>query len=319
MSCRGTTRAGRKCCLTSDSSFKEAEPLRRGGDYCLFHAQPFATIPCLTECPLSLEVIFLDLETTGVSILEDRVVELAAIQLHSTGDMLGCIFSTTVAVESNILDARGAEAANVHGISHEEISAGPAFPEAWNRFLQFVESLSDNHMQETCMDSDDECAELPTISQEPPIILLAAHNGIKFDFALLFIECYRHRLDMSVFEKWIFVDTMHVMSAVKDVVWPCCKLQCLAVHACDAEELRAHRARDDCVALLRVMSCVAVRLGIRLHRLLHAFGVQVNFISSISQISSMIECNEKQYSHTYLLQCALCLIHAFPDQKICFT
>ena len=110
MSCRGVTRAGRKCTLTAGSSLKEAEPLRRGCDYCLFHACPFAANPCLSKCPQPLEIIFLDLETTGVSVVDDRVVELAAVQILP-GNLPGCSFSTTVWVETGILETRGQEAA----------------------------------------------------------------------------------------------------------------------------------------------------------------------------------------------------------------
>ena len=224
MACCGVTRAGRKCKLTADSTLKEAEPLRRGSDYCLFHARPFAANPCLSECPQSLEIILLDLETTGVSVVEDRIVELAAIQIPLAGNMPGRTFSTTVAVDNHILETRGQEAAAVHGISQAEIAAGPPFPEAWHRFLQFVESLSNFQIQDPSIDSDDEPTGLPAISEEPPIILIGAHNGIKFDFAMLLFECYRHNLDMSVFEQWIFVDTMHVVSAAKEMIGSCLKL-----------------------------------------------------------------------------------------------
>jgi hypothetical protein len=288
MSCCGVTRAGRKCALTADSSLKEAEPLRRGGDYCLFHARPFAAKPCVSECPQALEIIFLDLETTGVSVVEDRIVELAAVQILP-GGISGYSFSMTVFVESDILEARGQEAAQVHGIGQAEIAISPTFPEVWKAFLHFLESLSNFHIQEPSSDSDDDPGELPVISEEPPVILIGAHNGIKFDFAMLLFECYRHNVDTSVFEQWVVVDTMHVVAAAKEIMGSCLKLQCLAFHACDQEELRAHRARDDCVALCRVIVFVASRLGVSFRRLLHAFAVRLDLPISLAQVSSMIE------------------------------
>jgi len=57
-----------------------------------------------------MEIIFLDLETTGVSVVEDRIVELAAIQILPS-DLPGCAFSATVFVETDILETRGQEAA----------------------------------------------------------------------------------------------------------------------------------------------------------------------------------------------------------------
>ena len=288
MSCCGVTRAGRKCTLTADSSLKEAEPLRRGSKYCLFHARPFAANPCLSECPQSLEIIFLDLETTGVSVVNDRIVELAAVQILPS-NLPGCSFSTTVWVETDILEARGQEAARVHGIAQVEMAVSPTFPEVWCAFLCFIDALTNFHIQDSSSDSDDELRELPLIAEEPPVVLIGAHNGIKFDFAMLLFECYRHNLDTSVFERWVFVDTMHIVAATREIMGSCLKLQCLAFHACDQEELRAHRARDDCVALCRVMVYTASRLGVSFRRLLHAFAERLDLPTSLAQVSSMIE------------------------------
>ena len=222
MSCCGVTRAGRKCTLTRDSALKEAEPLRRGGTHCLFHARPFTTIPCLSEHPQSIEILFLDLETTGVSVVEDRIVELAAVQVLPSSEFSGCSFSSTVFVETQLLEARGQEAELVHGISQAEIAASPTFADVWKAFLQFVESLSNYHLQESHSDSDDDNPKgLPVTSEEYPLILIGAHNGIKFDFAMLLFECYRHHMDMAVFEKWIFVDTMHIGFAAREIMGSC--------------------------------------------------------------------------------------------------
>ena len=70
--CRGVTRAGKRCSinsasqLTSDTGRPAAEPLRRGGDYCLFHAKTFCTIEVEERSHSQLIIILLDLETTGV-------------------------------------------------------------------------------------------------------------------------------------------------------------------------------------------------------------------------------------------------------------
>ena len=47
--CQGIARSGKRCSITStsqltnDSGRLAADPLKRGGDYCLFHAKPFCT------------------------------------------------------------------------------------------------------------------------------------------------------------------------------------------------------------------------------------------------------------------------------------
>ena len=163
MSCRGVTRAGQRCTLTASSALKEAEPLRKGSDFCLFHSRPFAAHPCLGECPQALEIIFLDLETTGVSVVEDRIVELAAVQILPS-NLPGFSFSTTVFVETDILEKRSQEAAQVHGIGQLEIAVSPTFPEVWKAFMHFLGSLSNSYIQESASDTDDDPSELPMIA-----------------------------------------------------------------------------------------------------------------------------------------------------------
>ena len=55
-----------------------AEPLRKGSPYCLFHTRPFATKPVCETGPVV--ALYMDLETTGVDVVKDRVVEIAALQ-----------------------------------------------------------------------------------------------------------------------------------------------------------------------------------------------------------------------------------------------
>ena len=112
--CAGITRAGKQCSITGASTFVDdhgrlvAEPLRRGGNYCTFHAKPFCTTPVETE--RDCVVIILDLETTGVDITRDRIVEMAATRVPLDTRFLGECFSMIVKVDPMILDERGAAA-----------------------------------------------------------------------------------------------------------------------------------------------------------------------------------------------------------------
>ena len=85
--CQGIARSGKRCSITStsqltnDSGRLAADPLRRGGDYCLFHAKPFCTKEIAENADHQLVVILIDLESTGIDISQDRIVELAALHV----------------------------------------------------------------------------------------------------------------------------------------------------------------------------------------------------------------------------------------------
>ena len=184
--CRGQTRAGRPCSITATCSLTDergrlaAEPLKRGGEYCLFHAKPFVVRPAAVETARSAIIVFLDLETTGVDVARDRVVELAAMRApEDSRSSLGGSFCTVVRVDPAILRERGGAAAAVHGIADEEIAQGPCFPEAWRRFLDWTDFLLNTAVTESEPDTDDDDPHLPRLPDEPPILLLAAHNGVR--------------------------------------------------------------------------------------------------------------------------------------------
>ena len=105
--CCGVTRAGRPCSLTSESTLVDdkgrsvAAPLRRGGDRCIIHAQPFSTRP-VANLSGNLVILMLDLETTGVDATQDRIVELSAVQALPKSP--GACFSTVVQVDGRGLN-----------------------------------------------------------------------------------------------------------------------------------------------------------------------------------------------------------------------
>ena len=213
--------------------------------------------------------------------------------MHAPQDprLFGGSFSTTVKVDADLLKERGAAAAAVHGITDEEIAAGPSFPVAWSRFLSWIEFLLNNAVNETD-DSEDEPEEHHIV--ENPILLLAGHNAIRFDFPLLLCECQHNKISLCCFEHWLFADTLHICQAFPD--HGCSKLQCLIRSLSGGEDLRAHRALDDCVALRRVVIALAWKAGVSLPSLMHSFAVAVDLDSSIAQISVLLkpsQCNAK--------------------------
>ena len=244
----------------------------------MFHARPFCTIPAEDFTGAAI-ILMLDLETSGLVVNRDMVVEIAACEAPSHPAALGASFATVVAGASG-------DASAVHGISLEEIAQGPRFAEAWSRFVAFADGLVDFSLQEESSDSEDDGSPRPPRPlSEPPDILIVAHNGMRFDFAMLLFECQRHSVSWAPLERWLFVDTLDVLRAF-GAVGECLKLQCLAKIAGGADGLRAHRALDDCVALRGVMECVAARLGSScLLQLLRPFAVRLDAAASMAHVS----------------------------------
>ena len=96
----------------------------------------------------------------------DRIVELAATQGHDQAHLPGASFSEVVRVpEETQRSASAQAAAAVHGIADDEIALGTTFPESWSRFLAFVEGCSNNMIQESEEDTDEEPLQAPSRSR----------------------------------------------------------------------------------------------------------------------------------------------------------
>ena len=288
--CSAITKAGKQCSVTSLSNWRDdhgrlvAEPLQKGGECCLLHAKPFCTKAVQVDDVDGerLLIIILDLETTGIDIAKDRILEIAAVHAHGDARMgCGC-FSTTVRVDPDILQERGSVAFEVHGITDEEIRQGPSFEQAWTRFLTWIDDVS-NTATKYASESDDEMGS-PTLL-ENPVVVLAGHNSIRFDFPLLLCELLRHNLSTAVFERWYFADTLHVFKDCNR--YGCIKLQCLAKDTM-TDPGHAHRALDDCIALRKITDIFAHRLGTSTRHLLSLYLVELDLTSSIAHLSVLI-------------------------------
>ena len=108
-----------------------------------------------------------------------RIVEIAAVQAFDSVSLPGASFAAVVRAPDEILRTPGAQAAAaVHGICDDEISGSPPFPVVWGRFLEFVEGVLNNYVEDVS-DGDEEGSMLgpPRPPESPPTILAAAHNG----------------------------------------------------------------------------------------------------------------------------------------------
>ena len=276
--CCGVTRAGRRCLISSTSLLVDrtrnilaALPLRRGSQFCTFHAKHLCTRTA--KFPVQLpHIFFLDLETTGLDPLTCNIVEIAAVNLRS-----GSVFSSTVAptTQSN------KHAELVNGIDATELLHSPKFPTAFHRFWQFVEDLCTTLPAKQARDW--RSTEGHAAREE---VVLVAHNAKRFDVVVLACECMRHHIGLQCFEGWLFADSLDLVTALRSPITAdeiahklslsCGKLQCMvsqftATSACAAVPQIAvapHRALADALSLRNVVGSLCEQLGVTVEYLL---------------------------------------------------
>ena len=217
-------------------------------------------------------VVYLDLETTGLDIANDYIVEIGLISCF------GQVYTTVIHPPSfNHQDTP------IHGIPEVELVQGPAFEVAFKRMVGFLQGLIDFAISDDGS-SDDGVETQPRLKDNPPEILLAAHNGFKFDFSMLFKECHRNGVPLQWFTMWKYVDTLHVVNALDTHVYGGCKkLQCM-LRGITEHQLRAHRALDDAIALREVVDCIAMRMGMSSFELLRNFVREIDLVESIAHL-----------------------------------
>lgn len=83
---------------------------------------------------LNRPLAFIDLETTGINISQDRIVEIAIIKIMPDGSRQ---------VKRKLINPQmpiPAEASSVHGITDEMVKDAPTFKQAANELKQFIEN-----------------------------------------------------------------------------------------------------------------------------------------------------------------------------------
>jgi DNA polymerase III subunit epsilon len=117
---------------------------------------------------LKLPLCFFDLETTGVNITQDRIIEIAVIKLMPNGETIR---------KSNLINPTipiTAESTAIHGISNEDVAGKPTFKEVAKEYLKFFEGAD-----------------------------LAGFNILKFDMPMLVEEFLRAEIDFDYSRKKI--------------------------------------------------------------------------------------------------------------------
>ena len=275
--CEGITRAGRRCAVTNQTDFRDgagrlvAEPLRQGSRVCLFHLDLFCTVP--VSAPDDFVVFFFDLETSGLDVLHDAVLEIAI-----TAHLSGAQFATTV------LPQRLPEGMGVHGIEQDELLSGVPFDRAFDRMVEFLQDIIKDQLFGKYASREEFMDELKkeTIGSEllsqcsshrllHPVVLLAGHNGLKFDFPMLVSECLRHDCNVFQLVEFYYCDTLPLARAFATHIGDACaRLQCLA-RCCCCGTGRQHRALEDTVVLRSVVQHCADYSGVSVQKLLGRF------------------------------------------------
>jgi len=114
------------------------------------------------ELNLKKPLVILDLETTGVSIATDRIVEISALKVHPGGaeDWLTMRLNPGIPISP--------EATRIHGISDADVANAPHFKDVAKRIASFLEGCD-----------------------------LAGFNSMKFDIPILCEEFLRVNFDFN--------------------------------------------------------------------------------------------------------------------------
>ena len=123
---------------------------------------------------LSRPIAFLDLETTGVNLGTDRIVEIAIVRIKPDGTRK--IMRTLLNPEMRISD----ESTSIHGISNEMVKDAPTFKQAAGEIKQFLDGCD-----------------------------LGGYNSNKFDIPLLVEEFLRVGVDFQI-EKRKCIDAQRI-------------------------------------------------------------------------------------------------------------
>ena len=129
---------------------------------------------------LEKPIVFFDLETTGLQITKDRIVEISILKIFPNGNKE----SNTWLINPTIPIPK--ETSLIHGISDDDVKNEPTFKELSNKILDIIKNCD-----------------------------LAGYNSNKFDIPLLieeFMRCNIH-LDMSKIKKIDIQNIFHKLEA----------------------------------------------------------------------------------------------------------
>ena len=128
---------------------------------------------------LTRPLAFIDLETTGVNLATDRIVEIAIVKVLPDG---------THQIKRKLINPQmpiPASSTNIHGITDEMVKDAPSFKQVANEMRQFIDNCD-----------------------------LAGYNSNRFDLPLLVEEFLRSGLEFDVTERHL-VDVQKIYHFMK--------------------------------------------------------------------------------------------------------
>lgn len=126
------------------------------------------------QLKLKNPVVFLDLETTGIDIAKDRIVEIALLKIQLDGTEKELLQRVNPGIPIS------AEATRIHGITNEDVAAEPSFREVAKQMAKFIEGCD-----------------------------LAGYNSNRFDIPMLAEEFLRADVDIDL-KKRKFIDVQAI-------------------------------------------------------------------------------------------------------------
>jgi DNA polymerase III subunit epsilon len=130
--------------------------------------------PYFMQLNLKNPVVFLDLETTGIDIVKDRIVEIALLKVQLDGSEKELLQRVNPGIPIS------PEATRIHGITNEDVAGEPAFKEVAKQLAKFIEGCD-----------------------------LAGYNSNRFDIPLLAEEFLRADIDIEL-KKRKFIDVQAI-------------------------------------------------------------------------------------------------------------
>lgn len=127
---------------------------------------------------LDKPLAFFDLETTGINISTDRIVELSILKIMPDGQQ------QTLTMRINPGIPISAESSAIHGITNEDVKDAPLFKDVADRLIEFLQNCD-----------------------------LAGYNSNKFDVPMLTEEFLR--VDKGFDENRRFVDVMRIFTLME--------------------------------------------------------------------------------------------------------